>query len=86
MASVASASPTPLQHACMQMAEFERECYIREYEYQAVWEETIGETFSCVREPTNPSDGYSFAVIRNETIVGHLPVSARSLGLYLNRE
>ena len=67
-----------LAAACMQMAEFERECYIRDYhEYPVVWEEAIGETFSYVREPTNPSDRYSFAVIRNETIVGHLPVSPK---------
>ena len=41
--------------------------------YKAIWMAAIGEVLDCRREPSNPEDRYTIAVIKNETITGHLP-------------
>ena len=41
--------------------------------YEEIWQSAVGEKLPCRREPDNRSDRYAVAVIRNETIVGHLP-------------
>ena len=52
----------------------ERECCIRGYHvYKHIWEAAIGEELDCRREPDNPNDRYAVAVVKSETVVGHLP-------------
>ena len=49
-------------------------CCVRGYHvYQAIWTAAIGEELLCEREPTNAVDRYAVAVVRNSTIIGHLP-------------
>ena len=52
----------------------ERECCVRGYHvYEEIWEAAIGEQLDCCSEPDNPNDRYAMAVMKNETVVGHLP-------------
>ena len=56
------------------MEEAEFPCCVRGYHvYMSIWAATVGEELDCVREPTNPSDRYAVAVVKNGTIIGHLP-------------
>ncbi len=58
----------------MAMEELERVCCIRGYHvYKEVWEAAVGKTLMCEREPRNALDRYAVAVIKTETIIGHLP-------------
>ena len=41
--------------------------------YKDIWQSAVGEMLPRKREPDNHSDRYAVAVIRSETIVGHLP-------------
>ena len=53
---------------------FEKECCVRGYHvYQRVWDAAIGENLTCRREPTNESDRYAVAVMKDDTVIGHLP-------------
>ena len=45
--------------------------------YKAIWMAAIGEVLDCRREPSNPEDRYAIAVIKNETITGHLSRKVR---------
>ena len=56
------------------MEEREFPCCVRGYHiYKAIWVATIGEELGCEREPTNATDRYAVAVMKNGTIIGHLP-------------
>ena len=56
------------------MAERELPCCVRGYHiYKTIWAATIGEELVCEREPTNAIDRYAVAVIKDGTIIGHLP-------------
>ena len=49
-------------------------CRVRGYHvYNDIWAAAIGEELVCVREPTNMADRYAVAVLKQETIIGHLP-------------
>ena len=55
------------------MAIFERESCIRGYHvYKEIWDASIGEYVLCEREPFNRIDRYTVAVLKNDTIVGHI--------------
>lgn len=55
------------------MEETELACYVRGYHvYKTIWEAAVGEVLSCRREPTNSADRYAVAVLKEETIIGHL--------------
>ena len=41
--------------------------------YGAIWISALGERLECVREPTNSTDRYVFAVINEGVIIGHIP-------------
>ena len=41
--------------------------------YQDVWDPVIGEQLECVQEPANLHDRYAVAVLKEETVVGHVP-------------
>ena len=56
------------------MDRFSKEsCNRGHHVYKSVWHPTIGEELDCRREVTNPSDRYAVAVVKDGTIVGHLP-------------
>ena len=43
------------------------------YVYKALWTPIVGEQLICTREPTNPEDRYTVAVVIADVVVGHLP-------------
>ena len=54
--------------------------------YQAIWTAAVGQVLPCVREPANPDDRYAVAVMKDGTIVGHLPKKvSRICSLFLRR-
>ena len=56
------------------MEDYERECCVRGYHvYKEIWAAALGEQLVCEREPYNPSDRYAVAVVKNRTVIGHLP-------------
>ena len=56
------------------MKEYEIPCCVHGYHiYKEIWEVVIGERLTCKREDTNNHDRYAVAVIKDRTIVGHLP-------------
>ena len=58
----------------MEMEELEIPSSVRGYHiYKDTWEVTVGEELECIREPTNSTDRYAVAVIKDGRIVGHLP-------------
>ena len=61
-------------HVTINMEEAHIECCVRGYHvYSEIWEAVLGETLSCRREPTNVSDRYAVAVLKDDITVGHLP-------------
>ena len=50
--------------------------------YKSVWSPTIGETLALEREEDNVHDRYAVTVIRNESIVGHMPRSISRVSSY----
>ena len=56
------------------METVERVCSVRGYHvYKDVWDASVGEDLKCQRELSNPKDRYAIVVLRDGTIVGHLP-------------
>ena len=46
----------------------------------------VGEVLICRREPTNSADRYAVAVLKEETIIGHLPRKmSKVCSLFLRR-
>ena len=41
--------------------------------YKRIWHPTVGEELNYMRETTNSKDPYTVAVMRNSTVVGHVP-------------
>ena len=69
------------------MATFEIDCCVRGYHvYQRLWTSTVGENLSCRREPTNENDRYAVAVMKDYTVIGHIPRKfSRLCSLFLRR-
>ena len=69
------------------MDTLERECCVRGYHvYAHIWEAAVGEVLDCRREPENANDRYAMAVVKSDTIVGHLPRKlSRILSLFARR-
>ena len=56
------------------MEEFQKESCVRDYHiYKDIWNAALGEELQCQRETGNSSDLYAVAVVKDSTIVGHLP-------------
>ena len=56
------------------MEEFRKESCVRGYHvYKDIWNAALGEELQCQRERGNSSDLYAVAVLKDRTIVGHLP-------------
>ena len=56
--------------------------------YCNIWDVLIGEEVGLVREPLNEYDRCTVAVIKDDVIIGHLPlnISRVCLLFYANRE
>ena len=69
------------------MATFEINCCVRGYHvYQRLWTSTVGEHLSCRREHTNENDRYAVAVMKDDTVIGHVPRKfSRVCSLFLRR-
>ena len=69
------------------MEENEVACCVRGYHvYKTVWAAAVGEVLICRREPTNSADRYAVAVLKEETIIGHLPRKMSKIcSLFLRR-
>ena len=68
-----------IEMACR--GEKEVTCCVRGYHvYKDIWAAAIGEELVCGREPTNMADRYTVAVLKQETVIGHLP---RKISLFL---
>ena len=51
-----------------------------------IWTAAVGEVLMCAREPTNDKDRYAVAVMKDGTIVEHLPKRiSRVCSLFLLR-
>ena len=62
------------RYASIMSAETEVPSCVRGYHvYKDRWAAAFGELLTCSREPTNASDSYAVAVIKDETTIGHLP-------------
>ena len=56
------------------MEEFQKESCVNGYHvYKDIWNAALGEELQCQRERGNSSDLYAVAVLKDRTIVGHLP-------------
>ena len=54
--------------------------------YKDIWAAAIGEEQVCDREPTNMADRYAVAVLKQETVIGHLPRKiSKVCSLFLRR-
>ena len=51
-----------------------------------IWTAALGEIVDCRREPRNPKDRYAVSVVKNDTIIGHLPRKVSKVcSLFLRR-
>ena len=67
---------------------FTVEAMVRGYHiYKDVWAASLGEELPCQRESGNHADAYAVAVLKDGTIVGHLPRKIKILSVrwYLHR-
>ena len=54
--------------------------------YGAIWISALGERLECVTEPTNSTDRYAVAVIKEGVIIGHIPWKISKIcSLFLRR-
>ena len=54
--------------------------------YKDIWAAAIGEELVCDREPTNMADRYAVAVLKQGTVIGHLPRKiSKVCSLFLRR-
>ena len=54
--------------------QFSIDVMVRGYHsYQSVWEAVVGEELACDRERANSEDPFVVAVMKDETIIGHVP-------------
>ena len=57
------------------MPTFKVEAMVRGYHiYEEIWDASIGEELLCAREPTNPRDPFTVAVVKSDQTVGHVPL------------
>ena len=54
--------------------------------YNAIWEAAVGDELECRRERSNRVDRYAVAVVKADTVVGHVPQKiSRACSLFLRR-
>ena len=65
---------TRIEPRVREMESLQKESCIRGYHiYQQLWTAAVGEDLTCQRERGNTADAYAVSVIKDGTIVGHLP-------------
>ena len=65
---------TRIEPRVREMESLQKESCIRGYHiYQQLWTAAVGEHLTCQRERGNTADAYAVSVIKDGTIVGHLP-------------
>ena len=69
------------------MALYEIEsCMCGYHVYKDIWTAMIGEDLLCERKPFNDVDRYAIAVLKDDTIVGHIPKNiSRICSLFIAR-
>ena len=69
------------------METFEKATCVRGYHvYNAVWEAVVGDELECRRETSNRVDRYAVVVVKDDTVVGHVPQKISYLcSLFLRR-
>ena len=69
------------------MDTWERRCCVRGYHvYNVIWTAVNNEILTCERDSHNPRDRYAVAVMKNGTVVGHLPrKESRVCSLFMRR-
>ena len=69
-------------------AVYKMESYVQGYHiYKDIWTAMIGEDLLCEREPFNVVDRYAVAVLKDDTIVGHIPKKiSRIRSLFIVRD
>ena len=61
-------------HVRLMMATLEMETCVRGFHiYKAIWEIAVGEELECRWVRGNRVDRYAVAVVKDETVVGHVP-------------
>ena len=56
------------------METFQKESRVRGFHrYKEHWEVAVGEELECQRERRNGADAYAVAVVREGTVVSHVP-------------
>ena len=81
-------SPSLVFNKIMAEEEYEVDSCVRGYHvYKSIWDATVGERLTCVRDPGNQIDRYAVAVNQESgTTVGHLPKKISKLySLFLRR-
>ena len=70
------------------MASFSIEAMVRGYHvYKHIWTAVVGEEFPCRREVGNTFDPFAVAVMRDDTVIGHVPRRISSIcAMFLRRE
>ena len=58
-------------------ATFTVESMVSYHVYKDVWTASIDEHLPCQRETTNPADRFAVAVMKGDTVVGHVPKISR---------
>ena len=60
-------------HVHLMMATLEMETCVRSFHvYKAMWEAVVGEELECGRVRGNRVDHYTVAVVKDETVIGHV--------------
>ena len=55
--------------------------------YKDIWDAVVGEEFPCKREDGNRVDPFAVAVVRGDTVIGHVPRKISSIfSLYLHQD
>ena len=66
------------------MASFSVEAMVRGYHiYEDIWTAVVGEEFLCKREISNTFDPFTVAVMRGDTVIGHVPRKISICSLFL---
>ena len=57
------------------------------HEYKIVWTPTVGETLRLAIESTNSHDAHAVAVVKDRTVVGHVPKNiSKTVSFFLKKD
>ena len=49
--------------------------------YEEIWDASIDKELLCTREPGNPCDPFTIAVVKSDQTIGHIPLKISSVCL-----